>query len=428
MFKTKINNLLKDDFLKFLRFSTILNALNFIIFFVSSIYFTRLLGPELRGQYYIISITNEFLSLLAGIGLSTYITDSISKKISNHNTIINSSILIVFITSIISTAIFTVLNVKFNFIEFNNLNLTVVYSSILLGVILINIDAILVGSILGTDSYKKLQLVTANNAIILLITYFVLYSYNIKIDLKNILLILYLSIFLKILLEYFILRKNLDFKLSIRAINLKTTLLNSSKFTISGNASNIINFLNYKLDHILINNFINSRELGNYSLATNISNFITYLPNIISNYMVFYLNQSSKKRVLIFASFFIFIVTVLPALAISYFSEEIIRLLYGEEFIDAAKPLSILAFGAVFLSLTKIIAPLNIVNGNLNSNLIATIVGLAATVSFNLYLIPKYGMQGAAYSSTFAYISILLTVTFFIFKKYGFSKSSRFLR
>ena len=93
-----------------------------------------------------------------------------------------------------------------------------------------------------------------------------------------------------------------------------------------------------------------------------------------------------------------------PAFLISYgLADDIIKLLFGEEYIDAAPLIKILSFGyVIFIAIGPMGALFNILGKNWLRMWIMLFCAIF-NVSLNIYLIKKIGLSGAALSTSIGF-------------------------
>lgn len=88
------------------------------------------------------------------------------------------------------------------------------------------------------------------------------------------------------------------------------------------------------------------------------------------------------------------------AAVISATSADLLTLVYSSRYLEAARPLSILVFGLVFLSVFFVLA--NVIMGSgkpmMTLGMVLPLVG--SDIGFNILLVPKYGLSGAAWATT----------------------------
>jgi len=100
------------------------------------------------------------------------------------------------------------------------------------------------------------------------------------------------------------------------------------------------------------------------------------------------------------------------AIPVTIFSNQIIQLLFGNEFSSASPILTIYIWAgvAVFLGVAS---SQYLINENLTKlSFSRNLVGMILNVGLNLILIPKYGIIGSAVATLISYSIIILTLSF----------------
>lgn len=186
-----------------------------------------------------------------------------------------------------------------------------------------------------------------------------------------------------------------DFNLS------KKIFRDSWPFLVSG----VSIYLYTRFDMFVIKKELGSAELGVFNSAITISTLLPILPMI----MLKVLNPIlAKKKVESEATYqkylkLIFRIFgysgILFSVLVYFLSDFFVNILFGADFVAATEVLRIHIFTNVFIYM-GIAQNLWIVNENKGKiNVYKTIVGIVLSIGFNLLLIPKYGVIGAAYSA-----------------------------
>ena len=172
-----------------------------------------------------------------------------------------------------------------------------------------------------------------------------------------------------------------------------------------------------KIDQVMLYNMLSAEMNGIYASAVRISDSMNFIPVIICN-VVFPLiiklksKSTSKYRIATKSLHSLMLWgAILLASFFTIFSEIIIRNTYGIEYIEAASVLSIYTWASipVFLGVSSTIW---ILNENLQKyKLIMDVFGALLNIALNLYLIPKYGVLGAAYATLISYSLTLVLVS-----------------
>lgn len=179
----------------------------------------------------------------------------------------------------------------------------------------------------------------------------------------------------------------------------------------------IIN-LNYKIDVILLDKMSSSYELGLYSKGAGITEYLWQIPMLFST-IVFARSAISKKQKefsykviqLLRVSF---IGVGLGALFLLIFSQSIILTMYGNEFYGSITVLQYLLPGVLILTIYKVMNMDLAGRGKPWVSMWAMVPALVINILLNIWLIPKYGANGAAFSSTISYtISGILFLIFY---------------
>jgi len=101
--------------------------------------------------------------------------------------------------------------------------------------------------------------------------------------------------------------------------------------------------------------------------------------------------------------------------AITYgLSQWIVILLYSTEYLPTVKPLQVLLPGVVALAASRVLSHDIAGRGRPILNSYVSVAGLVVNVVLNLSLIPKYGVEGAAWATTASYTTMWgLTLGFY---------------
>ena len=198
----------------------------------------------------------------------------------------------------------------------------------------------------------------------------------------------------------------------------KALLRNSWPLILSGIAISLY----MRIDQIMIKEMLGEKEVGLYSVAVRLSEAWYFVPVIIAT-SIFPAIINAKKisqelynkrlqRLYVIIIYF----AVGVALPVTFMAESIVVTLYGTHYQDAGIVLSIHIWAGVFVGL-------GVVNGQwfLAENMqkiatLNTLTGAAANVVLNYFLIPVYGITGAAFA-TFASYGVSAYFTLFLYKK-----------
>jgi O-antigen/teichoic acid export membrane protein len=162
-------------------------------------------------------------------------------------------------------------------------------------------------------------------------------------------------------------------------------------------------------DILLISALLSSTEVGIYSAATRLISQFVFLGHIIT--MTFYLALSrridshSEDKDLFMSGLIkiLFLFAFMMSLTTFLFSDFIIALLYGEQFLGAGDILSIITWNWVIMFPAALYSRLLVILGLAKYEFIKSVVVATLSLSLNFYLIPIMGIKGAAIVSLFSY-------------------------
>lgn len=165
--------------------------------------------------------------------------------------------------------------------------------------------------------------------------------------------------------------------------------------------------LNYRVDIILLDKFSNSYELGIYAKGAAITQYLWQIPMLLST-VVFARSSVSKNgkafslkvAQLLRISF---LIIGISSVVMFLFSERIITGLYGLKFKESTAVLNYLLPGVVILTIFKVMNMDLAGKGKPWISMKAMLPALVINIIMNIILIPEWGADGAAFSSTISY-------------------------
>ncbi|MDD5530824.1 MAG: polysaccharide biosynthesis C-terminal domain-containing protein [bacterium] len=181
----------------------------------------------------------------------------------------------------------------------------------------------------------------------------------------------------------------------------------------------ILLFLNYRIDILLLKILRNPTEVGYYSTATYLVESLWLIPRAV--YLVFYsrfvtgrMSKDAGTQIVRM----VLLAVGLAGIGSIFFIKPVIKLLYSESFLPASVPYLILLPGIIALILPKLWTS-EIVGGWGRPDLLLKIMVLVVIINIglNFVFIPRYGMNGAALASTIAYICEAICFAFLYIKK-----------
>jgi len=164
-----------------------------------------------------------------------------------------------------------------------------------------------------------------------------------------------------------------------------------------------------KIDILMINHLLNSKQAGIYSVASSLSEIWYFIPTILVSSLFPKIvelknknNLQYKKRLQQFYDL-LFILSIVIAILTTIFAEGIINQLYGKEYIESSYVLQIHIWAGIFIFLRALFSNWIILENIVIFSLITQGIGCIINVLLNLFMIPKYGIIGAAYATLISY-------------------------
>jgi O-antigen/teichoic acid export membrane protein len=183
---------------------------------------------------------------------------------------------------------------------------------------------------------------------------------------------------------------------------------------------NVTELAVWRLDQMMLTALATSFTVGLYSVAVALSEITAMLASSVSDALmpeVASSSATSDSMVLmgktIRLTFYAHLLALIP---LWIFAPYLLGVVYGESFVEATGVLRVLLVCSIVWSMALIvISGLNGL-GRPGLSTIARLFSAATTVITLLYLLPKFGMMGAAYSSLIGY-SVLLVVSLICLKR-----------
>ncbi len=178
----------------------------------------------------------------------------------------------------------------------------------------------------------------------------------------------------------------------------KTLLKDSWPLLLSGMAIMVY----MRIDQIMLGQMLGSGAVGIYSAAVRISEVWYFIPMAIAASVFPSVIKSKRESENNYLGHFqrlfnlMVMLGIAVAIPVSFFSDWIITLLFGPDYIQAGTVLIVHIWSGIFVSL-GVTSGMWLVNENLQKlALYRTLAGAVVNVVMNLYLIPSLGVVGAA--------------------------------
>lgn len=382
----------------------------FILALVISIILARALGPKGKGICTLIILIPTVMLKLGSLGIedaNVYFTGS--KKYKIEDIVSNSLLSSILLGLILFLLFFNIyyLDIFQNFLKSNQLNDIYLWFAVL-AVPFSLLSGYLRSILLGKEEimiYNKINILQIVFDLIMIVILLLIFKQGIF---GVIIAYLLTSIFIALLVISFI-KKFTKINISYNGKLFKDTI----NYGIKAYFSNLITFLNYRLDMLLVAFFLGPIEVGYYSIAVAIAEKIWMLPGAIATVLfprISSIENTKANNLTPRVARHTFFIVLIISLILAILAKPLIEILFGEAFLPSVMPLLILLPGIIALSFPKILCADLAGRGKPIYSLYASVISLGANIPLNLWLIPRWGISGAAFASSVAYIIATLIV------------------
>lgn len=368
------------------------------------IWVTRYLGPERFGLFsYAQSLVGLFAAI-ATLGLDGIVVKELVKDESRANELIGTAFYLKLMGAILTLLILAVATYFTSNDRYTNLLVFIIAS------------ATIFQSFNVVDMYFQSKVLSKYVVFSNIISLFISSIVKIILILINAPLvafawvILFDSIVLALgLISFFIKYSTSEIKKIIFNKTIAISLLKDSWPLI---LSGVVVSIYMKIDQVMIQEMLGSEAVGQYAAATRLSEIWYFIPTVVaSSLFPAIVNAKRQSEELYYdrlQKLFDLVVWIAIAIAlpITFLSDMIVNMLYGEQYNQAASVLMIHIWASVFVFL-------GVVGGNwfINENLQLlafwrTFYGMISNIFLNLLLITKYGIQGAAIATLISYMIV----------------------
>jgi O-antigen/teichoic acid export membrane protein len=176
--------------------------------------------------------------------------------------------------------------------------------------------------------------------------------------------------------------------------------------------------LHFRIDQYMIAIFLDPAQVGLYAIAANLTNLMLKVPDATGTVLYPRLagagSEDAHAPTSAVCRHTLFIMLV-GAFCYLLFGPALVQLLYGQAYSGAVRPMLLMLPGVVMLSLYLLLTRNFTGRNRQQVNIVAACVALGANVGLNSFLIPRYGIAGAAVSTSVSYgIAALILLVMFV--------------
>ena len=395
--------------------------------FTSSILVARMVGAFGQGQLGLYINFLTLLSLIIGFGIPSALVYYIaSNKLRKENVF----------SILFWGTIFPFFSIGILYIVLNNFNLLTIFlpefilsslkwSMILfLHLLFMIINQYYQSLLQAENNFKKSGITIISGSLLLLTLYLTKYFKLINIPIQPIHWII-LSLTTVSLVQIILFNLQL-YKINTEYFNFKKIHFSTVKpliiFSSLAFTANVVQFLNYKMDIWIINYFHQNKDMiGVYVLSVALAQLVWILPNALHGVLfTFTAGEMTLSHKLLKAessSIRLLLYSIVLGIMGYFLSIYLVPYLFGETFKDVPQIIGILLIGIIPISGALAISAFFAGIEKIKINLFGSIIGLITCFLFDILLIPKYNIFGAAWATV---ISYNCTVIFYYIVFYSF--------
>ena len=357
---------------------------------------TRYLGPERFG---LLSYVQTYVSIgvaIAALGLDQIVTREIVKKPEIRDSILGTTFCINLLSSII-VILFSILLVNFSEDKETAILVSILSFTILFSTFGFLIDAYFQAKVLSKYA------VYSNTIANILSSLIKIYLIFLKVDLIYFVYALLLDGLLMTLGYIYIYKaQNLSFlnwkydkEIAKMLIKLSLPLVFIA----------ITAYVYTRTDLIMIKHILGNKAAGEYAAALRVSELLFFVPGVIVMSLfpkIISLKEKSFQQYLnLLESLYRGVVwfAIIIAITLSFFSENIVRILYGDLYKESARILGVLSFSIIFISINAVFVKFLYAENYEKKYLYKNSLGVIVNIFLNYLLIKSYGALGAAYAT-----------------------------
>lgn len=166
-----------------------------------------------------------------------------------------------------------------------------------------------------------------------------------------------------------------------------------------------------KIDQVMIKEMMNTEAVGQYAAAVRLSEAWYFIPMVVaSSLFPAIINAKKQSEELYYARLqklydLMVWMAIAIALPMTFLSDWVVNLLYGEQYSQAGSVLMIHIWAGVFVFLGVSSGKYLMVENMTNRIMIRHLIALICNIILNYFLIDKYGINGAAVATLISWVT-----------------------
>jgi O-antigen/teichoic acid export membrane protein len=183
-------------------------------------------------------------------------------------------------------------------------------------------------------------------------------------------------------------------------------------------AANLVGLLNYRMDALMVEAYLGQRQLGIYAVSVRVAEGLWFFSQAImtaSYAQIGALSSEESARLTARGMRHSLFIIGLMAIVLLVVAEPLLRILYGDTYLGAITPFRWLVPGIAFFGIASVLsAYYTNQRGRPQVPLLIAAFSMLINLGACVFLIPRFGLSGAAIASTAGYaLAILAGVAVF---------------
>ncbi|WP_382377117.1 flippase [Geobacillus jurassicus] len=406
---TMQNGFIKNSLLNFNR-----NILAILLGFASSIIIARALGPEKQGIYTLVVLLPSMLFTFLNIGISSASVYYIGREKYSLGTIVSTNVFLALVISVISIIVGVLCIGLFKDVFFKSV--PVAYLLLILSSLpFLFVTSFLQAVFQGLQAFGIFNLVSICGSIanLLFLAVGVLF---LKLGVMGAITSFLASAITPLLLLIVFLKKR-HIPIGAKYVS-KEFIKDCLMYGYKAHLSNILAFLNYRIDILIISYFLSPMAVGVYNVAVSIAEKLWIVSQPVSAVLFPRISSSKddaeRNGLTAKVTRNVLFLSIVVGIGLFFVSDLLIGIMFGEKYEAASKLIKILLIGITLFSAERILSNDLAGRGKPELNLYTSLFTVVINIILNLLFIPKWSFYGAATATSVAYsLTFILKVWLF---------------
>lgn len=399
------------SFLRKSAFTFITQLLLMVVGMATGVLVARVLGPESKGQAALMSMVTQLLFMLFSLGLGSAFSFLTARKKYPYSSILTLAFVAAGGLGGVALAVFY-LSLPLHHGIWEGIPAQLIFFSVLLTFLVI-VNSYLGRIIVGLGRVYSMNIgdsVYSISNFLAVLIFLIIWP----LGLSGVVAALWLASAFQFLALLYFLRAEIGITCFWRGRLIGESLNYGCKSYLLL----LINFLNYRLDLLLLKHFSDDAAVGLYSLAVTMAELMWLIPSATVAPLFSGIAQSTsddKSAMTIRTVRWSLIFLAVLAIVGFFLGKPFISILYGVDFLPAYRPFLWLLPGICLFPLFKLLIVDLAARGNPGYGTIASAIALVTNVVANIILIPRFGMEGAAMATSLSYSFMsAISLSFFV--------------